>query len=150
MKSQKDSSDEKVKAGLSEIFLKGVKTFPEEVKNDIGDLEKFANDEAEELLAPWFRYFIAFEPAEHLKKVKCPVLAINGELDLQVPAKENLPAIESALKAGGNTAFEIVEMPKLNHLFQKAETGAPSEYAQIDETFNEAAMERVAKWIRQQ
>lgn len=150
MKKEKDASDEEVQKGLVKVFRKGLESFPDEVKNDIGDLDQFANDEAEELLAPWFRYFISFEPSEHLQKVTCPVLAINGELDLQVPAKENLSGIEAALKAGGNTDFEIVEMPGLNHLFQKAETGATSEYAQIDETFNEAAMERIAKWIHQQ
>lgn len=150
MKKKKDAPTEEVRKGLIEVFRKGLETFPEEVKAEIGDLDQFSKEEAEGLLGPWFRYFIAFEPAEQLEKVKCPVLAINGSLDLQVPSKENLAGIEAALKAGGNKDFEIIEMPELNHLFQSAETGATSEYAQIEETFNEAAMERIAKWIQQQ
>lgn len=149
LKKEKDQPTEEVREGLAKTFREGLETFPEETKKSIGDLDQFAKDEAEGLLTPWFRYFIAFEPAGHLKKVTCPVLAINGELDLQVPPKENLSGIEAALKAGGNSNVEIVEMPGLNHLFQKAETGASSEYAKIEETFNEAAMERIAKWIRQ-
>lgn len=150
LKKHQAASDTEVQKELVEVFMKSLENFPDEVKNDLGDLEEFSKSEAKELLSPWFRYFISFEPEEHLKKVACPVLAINGELDLQVPAKENLAGIEAALKAGGNTNFEIVEMPKLNHLFQTTETGATSEYPQIEETFNETAMERISKWVRQQ
>ena len=57
-------------------------------------------------LTPWFRYFIKYDPEPVLQKVKCPVLALNGELDLQVPADQNLPAIEAALKAGGNKDYQ--------------------------------------------
>jgi fermentation-respiration switch protein FrsA (DUF1100 family) len=80
-------------------------------------------------------------------KVKCPVLAINGQLDLQVPPKENLSAIEQALKAGGNTSYTIRELPKHNHLFQRAQTGTISEYAKIEETVSPIALESISKWI---
>jgi len=88
-----------------------------------------------------------YDPKPTLMKVKCPVLAINGELDLQVPPKENLAAIEGALKAGGNTNYTIRELPKHNHLFQRAQTGAISEYAKIEETISPIALEVIAKWI---
>ncbi len=99
------------------------------------------------LLSPWFRYFIKYDPYPTLKKVKCPVLAINGEKDLQVPPKENLSAIEQALKEGGNENYKIIEMPELNHLFQHSKTGAPIEYGNIEETFSEDAMKVIADWI---
>ena len=73
---------------------------------------------------PWFRYFLTLDPRPALRKVKCPVLALNGENDLQVPANENLREIEAALKAGGNNNVTIVRLPKLNHLFQTSETGS--------------------------
>jgi fermentation-respiration switch protein FrsA (DUF1100 family) len=100
--------------------------------------------------SPWMRYFISYDPAVALSKVTCPVLVLNGEKDLQVPPKQNLPAIRKALEAGGNKHFEIVELPGLNHLFQTAKTGSPSEYAQIEETIAPIALETMASWILKQ
>jgi fermentation-respiration switch protein FrsA (DUF1100 family) len=97
--------------------------------------------------SPWFRYFLTYDPAPALSRVKCPVLALNGEKDLQVPPKQNLPAIRKALAAGGNKDFEIDELPSLNHLFQTAKTGAPAEYAEIEETIAPVALEKMATWI---
>lgn len=97
--------------------------------------------------SPWMRFFLAHEPAQSLAKVKVPVLAINGAKDLQVDPKQNLPMIEKALKEGGNARFEVRELPGLNHLFQKCETGSPAEYAKIDETFNPEALKTVGDWL---
>ncbi len=97
--------------------------------------------------SPWFRFFLAFEPKTALAKVRCPVLALNGEKDLQVPPKQNLPAIESALKSGGNDRVTTRELPGLNHLFQHCKTGAPSEYASIEETFDPGTLTLMADWI---
>jgi pimeloyl-ACP methyl ester carboxylesterase len=97
--------------------------------------------------SPWFRYFLEYDPAVALRKVKCPVLAINGEKDLQVPPKQNLPVIRKALEASGNKDFEVDELPGLNHLFQTAKTGLPSEYAEIEETMAPTALESICDWI---
>jgi pimeloyl-ACP methyl ester carboxylesterase len=99
---------------------------------------------------PWFRYFLAYDPAPTLRQVACPVLAINGERDLQVPPKQNLPAIRAALAAGGNTHATVEELPGLNHLFQTAKTGSPAEYGQIEETIAPAALDTIARWILRQ
>lgn len=99
------------------------------------------------LTAPWYRYFIAYDPAPALKRVTCPVLAINGERDVQVPPKQNLPAIRSALESSGNKNVEVIELPGLNHLFQTAKTGLPNEYATIEETMSPVALDTVARWI---
>jgi hypothetical protein len=99
---------------------------------------------------PWFRYFLGYDPRATLRKVKCPVLAINGEKDLQVLPKENLAAIEKALREGGNSHVTVKEFPGLNHLFQTCTTGAPTEYGKIEETFAPAALEFIADWIRKQ
>jgi fermentation-respiration switch protein FrsA (DUF1100 family) len=77
------------------------------------------------------------------------VLAINGEKDLQVDPKQNLPPIEAALKEGKNSDYTLKQLPGLNHLFQHCQTGSPSEYATIDETFAPEALALVADWIRQ-
>jgi len=106
--------------------------------------------EISQVTSPWFRYFISYDPATALRKVRCPVLVINGEKDLQVPPKQNLPAIRKALEEAGNKHFEIDELPGLNHLFQTAKTGAPSEYGQIEETISPIALEKIASWVLQQ
>ncbi len=102
------------------------------------------------LTSPWFRYFLTYDPATALRKVTCPVLAINGEKDTQVPPKQNLPAIRTALEQAGNKHFEADELPGLNHLFQTAKTGSPAEYAQIEETISPVALDRMASWILKQ
>lgn len=103
-----------------------------------------------QLSSPWLRYFIDYDPAPALRKVKCPVLAINGEKDLQVSPQQNLPAIRKALEEAGNKHFEVVELPGLNHLFQAAKTGSPNEYAQIEETISPVALEKIAGWVAKQ
>jgi pimeloyl-ACP methyl ester carboxylesterase len=99
---------------------------------------------------PWFRDFLAYDPATALRKVACPVLVLNGEKDLQVPPAQNLPAIRKALEDGGNKHFEIDELPDLNHLFQTAKTGSPIEYAEIEETISPLALGKIAGWILKQ
>ena len=101
----------------------------------------------QQLTSPWMRYTLTYDPATALRKVACPVLALNGEKDLQVSAAQNLPAIKKALEEGGNKQIEIDEMPGLNHLFQTAKTGSPTEYAQIEETISPVALDKVASWI---
>jgi pimeloyl-ACP methyl ester carboxylesterase len=99
------------------------------------------------LTSKWYCFFVAYDPQKTLRKVKCPVLAINGELDIQVAAKVNLPAIEQALREGGNPEFTVQELPRLNHLFQTAQTGNLGEYAFIEETMSPVALETMAAWI---
>jgi len=100
------------------------------------------------LTSPWFRYFLSYDPATALRHVTCPVLALSGEKDLQVPPKQNLPALRKALEEAGNKKFEVDELPGLNHLFQTANTGAPSEYALIEETMSPIVLEKISTWIR--
>ena len=97
--------------------------------------------------SPWFRYFLTYDPLPALRAVDQPVLALIGEKDLQVPAQANLDAIRDALTAGGNDDFETVELPSLNHLFQTAETGSPTEYATIEETMSPRALRTMSDWI---
>ena len=80
-------------------------------------------------------------------KVHVPVLAINGEKDLQVPPREDLDAIDQALKDGGNRDYKIVLLPSLNHLFQTSQTGSPTEYSAIEETVAPLALQTIGDWI---
>ena len=119
-------------------------------KDALGASEATIEIQLKALFSRWFRFFLTYDPKPTLMKVKCPVLAINGQLDLQVPPKENLSAIEEALKIGGNTNYTIQELPNHNHLFQRAQTGAISEYAKIEETISPIALEVITKWILKQ
>ncbi len=96
---------------------------------------------------PWFRYFISYDPALALEKVKCPVLALSGDRDLQVIPDENLPVMKAALEKANNHDVTIVRLPGLNHLFQTCKTGLPAEYASIPETMSPAALEAISDWI---
>lgn len=120
--------------------------FSPEEKEAIGNADA-VEKQLQSLTTPWFRFFLAYDPVPTLKKVTCPVLAINGSKDLQVPPRENLAAIESALKTGGNKDFTIKELPGLNHLFQTCQTGSPAEYGAIQETISPTALKLMADWI---
>lgn len=110
-------------------------------------LDAAVTDGMGRLTAPWFRFFIRHDPASDLAKVKCPVLAIIGEKDVQVDPALNIPAIRAALAAGGNADSIVEELPGLNHLFQPCSTGAVSEYDRIEETMSPAAIVMVRDWL---
>lgn len=99
------------------------------------------------MVSPWYRWFLRYDPAPALRATRVPVLALNGALDLQVPADENLSAIGRTLRAWGNPDVTVEKLPRLNHLFQTARTGAPSEYGEIEETMSPVVLQRVTSWI---
>jgi pimeloyl-ACP methyl ester carboxylesterase len=132
-------------------------TLSKKLTEDLSDKERKELEAAgglegqlKSLTAPWFRYFLTYDPRPALKKVVCPVLALNGEKDLQVPPKENLEEIEKALKTGGNARVTVRLLPDLNHLFQTSKTGAPNEYGTIEETIAPAALTAIGDWIVEQ
>ncbi len=97
---------------------------------------------------PWMYEFIRLDPSEWLEKVTCPVLALNGTKDLQVPSETNLAAISQALDKAGNKDYTIVEFAGLNHLFQECETGHPDEYARIEQTIAPVVLDEITDWIK--
>jgi len=94
---------------------------------------------------PWERYFLAYDPAPTLASLKIPVLLLNGSLDVQVPAKEDLAAAREALR--GNRNATILELPGMNHLLQDAKTGGPNEYNDIEETMSPTASKIITDWV---
>ncbi len=109
--------------------------------------EAFVAEQMQTLFAPWMQAFMALEPAEALAKVRCPVLAVWGSLDLQVDPAQSLAPVAAALATSRHADHALVVLPGLNHLFQRATTGAFAEYAQIEETMNPAVLDLVADWI---
>ncbi|HHV86854.1 MAG TPA: alpha/beta hydrolase [Petrimonas sp.] len=112
--------------------------------------DPFVRDQFNAISTPWYRQFLALDPTEYLQKVKCPVLAINGEKDTQVLADKNLSAIKSALDKGRNHQYEIKTYPGLNHLFQECETGRIDEYGKIEETISPEVLSDITAWIKRQ
>jgi pimeloyl-ACP methyl ester carboxylesterase len=96
-------------------------------------------------LRPWVRYLLRFDPATFLRRLDVPVLALNGSLDIQVPATANLAAMRAHL--ADHTDATVIEIPRLNHLFQTASTGAIGEYRDIEETFAPQALAIISEWI---
>ena len=131
---------------ITAIFEKYYDSLPDSEKAKTGD-KNTALKMLSRVETPWFKYFIKYDPRPTLEKVKCPVLAIDGSKDLQVPPKEDLAAIKEALTKGGNKNFETIELKGLNHLFQTAKTGSPTEYNTIEETIAPIALKTIGDWI---
>jgi len=137
----------KAEAKLIALNKQALADLPEATRKAIGNPDAYARTATKMLLSPWFRFFLTYDPAPTLKKVRCPVLALNGGKDLQVPPGQNLPALARALKAGGNKNVTLRELPGLNHLFQPTKTGSPSEYAKIEQTFAPEALRILGDWV---
>lgn len=98
-----------------------------------------------QLNSPWLNYFLDYDPIPDIQGTRCPVLAINGDKDVQVVSSLNLKGIEMALPK--NKKNLVKEYPGLNHLFQHCTTGLPTEYAGIEETISEEVLGDIATWI---
>ncbi len=116
-------------------------------KKAVGTRDSFVKLQMASVGSKWFRYFFTLDPSTALKKVKCPVLALNGSKDLQVPPQQDIDAINKYLKEAGNKDYTTKILSGLNHLFQTCKTGAPSEYATIEETISPAALTIMGDWI---
>lgn len=120
---------------------------PDSARAAAGSPEALADAALRGTLNPWFRYAVGLDPRVALRQVRCPVLALNGTLDLQVDPDQNLPEIEKALGESGNRDVTIRRLPGLNHLLQRAKTGHPDEYATIEETMNEDGLAVIRDWV---
>ena len=144
LRKEKDNNKaEKKVLALYRDILKKKKTPEAQVEKEIKELKQRFGART----YTWFRYFLTTDPARFWKQVECPVLALNGEKDLQVAAHENLPAIEKALNSGGNESVKTISLPGLNHLFQHSTTGLPADYGTIEETFSPEVLKIIATWI---
>jgi pimeloyl-ACP methyl ester carboxylesterase len=135
---------------IRDLLLEELSRLSEEEQKALGLSEAVIEAQTKQILSPWFRYFLTYDPRPTLSQVRCPVLVLNGEKDLQVPPSQNLPEIVKALEAGGNREYAVIKLADLNHLFQTSRTGSPSEYAQIEETFSPKALEMISAWMLRQ
>ena len=94
----------------------------------------------------WLDWFVAYDPAEAVGKIKCPVMAVNGSYDMQVPAEANLGVLRKLLPAGGKHL--VKEYPELNHLFQKCTKETSLKYEDIEETISPQVLEDIVQWVK--
>ncbi|AEA45921.1 alpha/beta hydrolase family protein [Fluviicola taffensis] len=146
----KSTNLEQLDSDLTHFIKQSLADNPDTEKPEGMSDDDFVKLQVKQIINPWMLYFMKHNPAPVLEKVKCPVLAINGEKDLQVPPKENLEAIKKALEKGGNKNVTTKELPNLNHLFQECNTGSPDEYAAIEQTFSPIALAEILKWLKTQ
>jgi pimeloyl-ACP methyl ester carboxylesterase len=145
---KEDTDSATLEDPLRALVQQQVVALTDEERKALGYTDAMMESQIQMVLTPWFRQLLAYDPRPVLRQVKVPVLALNGEKDLQVAARPNLAGMQEALTAGGNTEVSTRELPGLNHLFQTATTGSVAEYGVIEETFNPAALEAISEWIR--
>ena len=138
---------------IRRMTIARVEKLPAEKRKAIPDVEQYAEKTADQQVkgvqSAWFRFFLDYDPAPALTKVRCPVLALFGELDLQVvPHDENQKAIADALERGGNKDFTLKTIPKANHLFQEATTGSPVEYGTLKKAFAPGFLSELTAWLK--
>jgi len=111
------------------------------------ELEKQIKEQFPVLLSPWFRRFVQLSPSQFWRKVTCPVLILQGELDLQV-IESNGTSLRDILRATGNREVSLNILPEHNHAFQRAKTGLPAEYGVIRETISMQALNQISNWLK--
>jgi len=134
---------------LAVAIREGVEAMTPEEREAIADLDEFVANQVKQqitqLETPWFRYFLVHDPATALRLTTVPVLALFGELDLQVSAEQNRGPMAEALSGNPDVTIEVI--PGANHLFQAAKTGSPSEYATLEKAFVDGFLDRISDWI---
>lgn len=93
----------------------------------------------------WMRFFINYDPTDAIKSTRCPVFALNGDKDMNVPAELNISALRTLLPANKKNKIKIY--PGLNHILQHCTTGLPTEISSIEETISPEAMKDISEWI---
>ena len=145
VKNEKNTAE--AKKQITEILITEFGKSPE-AKNMTPEQQQAAvAGEVANISSPWFHYFLTYDPAVSLKNVKCPVLVLNGEKDIQVSSKTNTTAIKNTLEKSGNKKVTVIEYPNLNHLFQQCTTCTIGEYGTLEETFSPLVLQQISDWI---
>ncbi len=136
---------------IADQARKGLDKMPPEQRKAVADPEAYVQNVAKAQTmtfnSPWFRFFLAYDPAPALAAVKCPVLALFGEKDLQVSPRQNRAVMEQAFKKGENPDVTVKVFADANHLFLAAKTGSPSEYASLEKVFVPGFLDTISSWI---
>ena len=108
----------------------------------------YVNSMVKEIMTPWYKYFLSYNPQPALQQLKCKVLAVNGDKDIQVLSSTNLEGIRNSLKSGHSPVYDIKELKGLNHLFQQCNICTIQEYGQLEETLSPTLLETIGTWLK--
>jgi len=145
---QKGKTDSQIAKEMTSWFDKALESYtPEQIKDMNLSTPKERQMSYSAFIMPWMRVFMQTDPAEYLRKVKVPLLAMNGQKDAQVIEKDNMPAIQKAMAKAKNKNFEIFTPESMNHLFQECKTGSPDEYQSIGQTISPLALDKMSAFI---
>lgn len=144
---KKETNRDVAKKQIHEALAKFLSGLTESQKTWIKIHSVVTEDFIKRFNSPWGHFHFSYEPTTALRRITIPMLVLNGELDLVVSPKQNLPLIDEALKEAGNKDYTIIELPKLNHAFQTCVIGSWAEYEQIDETIAPSALNIMTDWI---
>ncbi len=147
---QRGDSQESLKELLIATTLAAYHVMPEDKKKFITNPELYAqsaaNMQIKQLTSPYIRAWFASDAQQYLPKIKCPVLAIFGEKDQQVPVSLNLAPLQKAF-VGRENQIEIKIIKDANHLFQAAKTGSFSEYSKLEKKFADDFLASIQKFL---
>lgn len=142
-------TDKSVDEIREELYANATQPMSPEQLKDL-NVVKQITAQINSITTPWFLHLVRYDPKEDLKKIKCPVLALNGEKDIQVDATINLTAIQQRITENGNKNVTIKAYPQLNHLFQTCQQGTLEEYRQLEETMSPEVLKDMTEWILEQ
>jgi len=101
----------------------------------------------EAMRSPWMRYFLTYDPLPTIRKVRQPILILQGELDRQVTA-DQAEMIAKAAREAGNRDVTVHVFPTLNHLFLPSKTGAVTEYSSLGvSAIPDDVMKQLSDWL---
>jgi len=95
----------------------------------------------------WFKSIYHHDPRPLLEGLRVPVLAVYGELDLQVPPAQSAPELERAFAGPRSGLLTLVRLPGVNHMLQPARTGRMEEYATIEQTLAPEVLAALDQWL---
>lgn len=148
---EKSTTDDQLVSFVKSESLKLLQLLPEAIQNSIPDKEGYATMMANQVLqqgaSPWIQFYMNYDPLPTLKKIKCPVLLLFGELDTQVLPSQNANLMAEALSGSGHQKVKLVIFPKANHLFQEAVTGSPDEYMRLKKEFLPGFFLTINQWL---
>ncbi|MBU2525398.1 MAG: alpha/beta hydrolase [Bacteroidetes bacterium] len=142
----KTETEDELKLKLQTLFEEELHNQPINLPAGM-DKDQYINLQINQLTSVWFKNFISYDPRDALRNVNCKTLALFGEIDLQVPATENAESLKKIVESGNKTNFEVKILASHNHLFQRAETGSPTEYGSIKHAISDETLETIRSWI---
>jgi fermentation-respiration switch protein FrsA (DUF1100 family) len=139
--------EQKEKLGVKDAPdpAKVVKELIEKVKR--GD--EYVEIEGHKVYAKWYREHFAHDPLETIKKVKCPVLIVQGEKDFQVPFS-NAIALRDALEKSGNSKVRLLLFPNIDHLlkFEPDKSNQLSYISKMNRNVEPLILKSITSWAK--